>query len=453
MNATTDAEQGSMPTRDRVVLDIGSGYMLKGSTVAQWFDLFRQYARQSPTEIVIPAVGYAGPLFDSQVQSAPAFLGSKDPFRRWVADAREAVGPAGVVWGKVVVHGGFLGLPHLFLRNQFSNELDQVCIVNPIVQEIFSVLTNEILDHGVDGVVFDLTDSAPNAGSNVFDETSIHCFCDSCQPKMRQQGFNLPPMRFAGPSNPLGLTLKNSESGTAHIDPTREMLLNRDYDGLVRVASSRGFVTDALGDPFDAARVVLDYCEARGRVQAEAIRVLSKPAQDHGKRSAALAGSVDFDQSQQFTLDHLLSASAVDEVWVPDAPVTAAGDGVLLCYTGSRATYNLNAFFEVLETANDIIGSFGIDSFLKRLLRVSRRVSTGNGLSPAAVFAARLSPQYSGVVGCPLFEREHRRIVEDLTSDVTGQVLPSQVLEQFRIAAGPSALAAGDASGPDFDAE
>ena len=303
------------------------------------------------------------------------------------------------------------------------------------------MLSEEILAHGVDGIVFDMTDAFPNAGIAQLDFVSLHCFCRSCREAMRGHGFALDAQQFIGSDNPLGLVLRRDDDGTAHIDPSIEMLRTRDAGALLAVAASRGFVQEDVADPLRLAHEVIRYCDARSSVTADAVRVLTHTAKEQSRRSAAIIGSVDFDQSQQVTLDHLVRGPSADEFWLPDV-IAADTNGVpLLCYLGSRSSYYLNNFFEILESANDIIGKAGVDVFLRALMSTSKKVSGANELSPASIFSAGLSPQYAGVVGVPLFEREHRQLVEDLTSDVTGQVLPQSVLEQFRIAAGPSALA------------
>jgi hypothetical protein len=239
------------------------------------------------------------------------------------------------------------------------------------------------------------------------------------------------------------LVLKTGDDGTAHIDPTSLMIKSRDAGALLTLALARGFVEPADEDALRAAHQVIAYCDARASVTADALRALTRVVKDGSRRSAAIIGSVHFDQSQQTTLDHLARGPAADEYWVSDALEDMGSDVPLLCYLGTRSTYYLNSFFELLETANEFIGGLGVEHFLQRILSTSKGVSRSNELSPASVFSCLRSPQYRGVVGVPLFEREHRKLVEDLTTDVTGQVLPNSVLEQFRIAAGPAALADG----------
>ena len=425
-------------------MDIGGAYMLKTSTVSKWHERFTRYARKTPTEICLPAVGWTGPMFDSSVQPPPVFLETSDPLRRWVSDARELVGSNGTIWAKVVIEGGFLKQSHLFLQNQFGIHLSQVCIGNPTVQAIMEVLVAEILDRGVDGIVFDITDIYPNSGSTGLNDVSVHCFCDFCKKNMRAAGFPLEPSDFIGSSSVMRVVLRNTETGTSHIDPTSEIIKLRDATALLEQARVRDFVDPDDAEAPHAAERALEYCDARASVTADGLKALSRVVRSRGKRSAAILGSVNFDQSQQVTLEHLGREPAVDEVWVDDAAETMGDSIPLLCYLAGRSSYYLNSFFEFLETPDDLLGVVGMDGFLERLQESLNRAARMNELSPASVFVGDISPQYQGVVGVPVFQEEHLELVEDLTKNVTGQVLPRAVLERFRIAAGPAALSSTD---------
>src|SRR5207248_2732324 len=144
---------------------------------------------------------------------------------------------------------------------------------------------------------------------------------------------------------------------------------------------------------------------ARASVIAATIRTLTKPCRDAKKLSAVILGTVNFDQSQQCSFPVLARTGSADEYWVSDAPLAMAGIAPLLNYLGSRSSYYLNSFFEIVETANDYLArAGGLDGFLQRLLSVSDKVSSSNTLSPASAYASLKSPQYEGLVGVPLFE-------------------------------------------------
>lgn len=424
----------------RTVLDIGGAYMLKTASVSKWHERFTRYARRTPTEICLPAIGWAGPFFDSSVQPPPAFLETSDPLRRWVSDARDLLGSKGTIWAKVMIDGGFLKHSHLFLKNQFGMHLSQVCLANPTVQSVMEVLISEIFDRGVDGIVFDVTDCYPNSNSTALNDVSIHCFCGFCQDQMRTAGFPLEAGEFIGPSSLMRVVLRSSETGTSHIDPSGEVIKLRDATALLEQARVRDFVDASDEEALRAAERALEYCDARASVTASGVRALGRAVRAHDRRAAAILGSVNFDQSQQVTLDHLSADPAVDEVWVDDA-AESMGDALpLLCYMASRSSYYLNDFFELLEKPDELLGVVGMDGFLRRLQESLNRASRMNELSPASVFVGGLSPQYQGVVGVPVFQDEHLELVESLTRDVTGQGLPREVLDMFRLAAGPAAV-------------
>lgn len=427
---------------NRLILDLGFALMHQTYPVAEWSRRFRQYARRTPSEIVLPAVSFTGPAYDSAVQPPPKSLGSADPLKGWVAASREALGPDSFLWAKIIFDLQFLDTEHLTLRNQFGTPSGQCCPSNPIVQKVVRTFVQELAQHGVDGVVFDLSDCLPSAGAEGLNdgEVSATCFCKYCIDLLEQQGFRDPQGSFLGEHSHFRLALKPGRDGTSHLDPTQEMIDDRDVATLLAQSRSRGFVDESVLWEEKAKRH-LEYCDARSRVVAESMRNYTQECNDLGLRSAAILSSVNYDQSQQTTLTALRREEAFGEYWVPDASESYAGSGDLVCYLGARSTYFVNSFFELVETANEYIANRGVEHFLQRLLHFSKQWSIGNRLSPASVFASELSDQYEGCVGIPLFEEEHQRLVALLTEGVTGEVLPEQIQEQFRIAAGPSALA------------
>jgi hypothetical protein len=409
--------------------------MLRHQPLSQWVERFKQHGRMTPTDIVLPAVGYTGPTFSSRLQPAPTGLGSGDPFRRWVAEAREFLGDRTTVWANVILDFTFLESEHLTVCNQYGDHLSQTCITNPVSQAILGEVLEEVLDSGVDGLVLDAVDILPNAQVRNMADVSVTCFCDSCLDALRENGFNSRLDRFMGLSSIFSLVLKTTETGTDHIDPSRELIEQRDARTLVSTALARGFVNGEEGELLDRATALLQYCEARGKVTASSLRKLTSVCQAKERRSAVILGSVQFDQSQQVTVEDISLANAADEVWVCDAGSSKTYDIPLLCYLAARSSYSINAFFEVVETANEVITSASLDSFLGRLAHTSKRLGA-NRFTAASAYVAHHSPNYVGFVGVPLFQDDHLAIVESLTTEVTGGALPTHILDQFRIAAG-----------------
>ncbi|MFF8290824.1 hypothetical protein ACF068_16575 [Streptomyces sp. NPDC016309] len=409
--------------------------------MSYWVERYRQYVRRSPTEICLPAIVRSGPAFESVVQPPQASLGVSDPLAQWIAEAREAVGPNGVIWGRVLLHFGFTGSEYLFIKDQYDTPGDQICITNRVAQQVVAQMVSEVLDRGVDGIVLDAVNLLPNAGSNILDsnEISVSCFCDHCVTGLRERGFQVRHSDFMGPRNKMRIVLHNTPTGTDHIDPTHDTLRTRDHDRLLSHARARRFVPPDE-DWREESIALIKYLEARGRLVWESFRALTEPCKGR-VRTAVILGSVDYDQSQQVTAEMMMNSGAVEEIWVPDAKVNVTPPSTLLCYQATRSSYYSNSLFATLERANEIIVAFGIEKFLELLLAHSKSWSSANKLSPASVYSSSIAPQYSGSVGMPLFEHEHRKLVEDATLRVTGAVLPEALLEQFRIAAGPATLA------------
>ena len=55
----------------RAVCLIPSGEMLRLKPVKHWLKRFSDFTRRSATEVVLPAVGFSGPLYDSKVHPFP----------------------------------------------------------------------------------------------------------------------------------------------------------------------------------------------------------------------------------------------------------------------------------------------------------------------------------------------------------------------------------------------
>ncbi|WP_329400064.1 hypothetical protein [Streptomyces melanogenes] len=437
----TETSSGAPEGTERLILDIPSTVMLQDSNVAYWVERYRQYARRTPTEICLPAIVRSGPAFESIVQPPQASLGSVDPLGQWVAEAREALGPDVTIWGRVLLHFGFTASEFLFIRDQYNEPGEQICITNKIARQIVAKMVTEVLDHGVDGIVLDAVNILPSAGSSLLgdNEISVSCFCDHCVSGLRERGFRVKWSDFTGPRNRMRIVLHNTATGTDHIDPTHETIRTRDHERLLSHARARKFL--APDEEWrEEAISLIQYLEARGRLVWESFRALTEPCKGRAK-SAVILGSVDYDQSQQVTAAMMANSGAVDEIWVPDAKIGTPEDSSLLCYLASRSSYYANALFATLERANELIVAFGIEEFLEVLLSQSKAWSSANKLSPASVYSSSISPQYRGNVSIPLFQHEHRKLVEDATLRLTGSVLPERLLEQFRIAAGPASLA------------
>jgi len=418
----------------RAILDLPSYELLRLKPVGHWIERFKSFTRRNPTEVALPGVGFAGPLYDSSVHPYPEKLESSNLLPVWVHDAREGLGEGAVVWASILVECGFLDNQSLWLRTQYGQELEQVCLVNPVVQAILKHFVTEIIESaGVDGIVLDVTDAYPNSGAKGMTGINGTCFCEFCKEALKLKGFDEPVEAFIGDQGLLRFVLRVGDEGAAHIDPTQEWIDQRDARALIAVAKSRGFVS---GDTLDAeATRLLRYFAARVQMTADCIRSVFTACRDAGKRSAVILGSADADLSQLVTLQALDRAKAADEYWLPDAPQRARNStgAQAVQFLAGRSTYMFNAFFEGVEKGDERVLLMGPQEFLARLLNTSKTLMA-NQLSPGSVFTVGLLDQYAGFAGVPFHKEDHLEVVTRLFREVTGQVLPDSILKSFQIA-------------------
>jgi hypothetical protein len=138
--------------------------------------------------------------------------------------------------------------------------------------------------------------------------------------------------------------------------------------------------------------------------------------------------------SQMVNLAVMDRLKACDEYWLPDAPERSAigGDWQAIQFLFTRSTYYVNAFFEIVEDANNWAIALGPEKFLQILLNKSKSLR-GNNLNAGGAYVCGKLPQYSGFAGVPLGSDDHLAIIARLSTEVTGTVLPERLLNQFRI--------------------
>jgi hypothetical protein len=69
---------------------------------------------------------------------------------------------------------------------------------------------------------------------------------------------------------------------------------------------------------------------------------------------------------------------------------------------------------------------------LKALQFKSKRLGA-NKMFPGAAYVVDKLDQYTGFVGVPLGREDHLQIIERLTTEITGSVLPQGLMDKFRI--------------------
>ncbi|GAA3860821.1 hypothetical protein GCM10022243_28730 [Saccharothrix violaceirubra] len=417
----------------RAICHIPSGEMLRLQPVSHWLGRFSEFARRSATEIVLPAVGFQGPLFQSEVHSVPAAYRGTNHLTKWVRDSRESLGEGGVVWANVIIDGEFLRNELIWQRNQYGAPLAQVCIQHPVAQATFRKMISEVIALGVDGIVVDVTDAYPNSGSADYSGISAHCFCDYCMDALALKGFHEPKRAFIGDDSFIRLGLRLDDDGAAHIDPPQSWIDERDTDSLIAYALARRFVTgEPAAHQADALRMY-SYLAARVAVTAEAVRSLLLPCREENIRTAVVMGTAACDWSQMVTLPAMDTAKAADEYWLPDAPDRdhSPGEWRAVQFLAGRSTYYFNLFFQRVEDVQDRMSTLGVDTFIRRLEAASKRLQA-NRLSSGAAFTASLLNQFEGFVGIPLGRQDRLELVGRLTREMTDVAPHHEALTRFR---------------------
>jgi len=421
----------------RAACVISSGFMLTMHPVKHWIDRFRESTRRSPTEIVLPGVGYNGPTYDSSIHAHPPFLRHNYLLPDWIREAREQLGEDAVIWVSIHPDLGFMHNESLWLRNQYFDVLQQSCINNPVTRSVIHDFMDEISEAGgINGITFDVTDAYPNSGAAGYQGLMSHCFCDFCTRDMREHGFKDPPSVFVGDKGiqRLVLNIDMETGGTAHIDPPQSWIDQRDVQSLMAFSLARGFVSHTDSHLEREAAKLLQYLDARTKVTAEAVRSVLNKCRENNIRSAVILSSASIDMSQMVNLAALDRVKAADEYWLPDAPDKTAlpGDWQALQFLSSRSSYYINAFFEFVEQADENAIQAGPERFLQLLLDRSKSLR-GNKLGIGAAYVVDKLKQYAGFAGVPFRSDDHLAIVSRLSQEVTGTVLPREVLDSFRI--------------------
>lgn len=423
--------------KKRSVCFIPSGEGLRQFPVEHWIQSFSDFTRRTPGEIVLPAVGFSGPFFDSALHPCPSVYDRNYRLPDWIRAAREKLGEEVVVWASIIVECGFFDNEAICIQNQYMDNLGQICLTNPVAQEVLSELMREIIAiGGVDGIALDITDIYPNSGATGLAGISASCFCDHCVKALGVNGFREQRESFMGEESFLRLVLKLEKGeGAAHIDPTQDWIDQMDAKSLVSYALARGFVAGDRATIEKEATRLLKYFGARVKVTSDSLKAILATCKETDTRTALVLGSADADLSQLATLAGLDRANAASEYWLPDAPdrATRGGSWRALQMLAGRSTYYVNAFFETVEKAQERILHLGERDFLQDLLRTSKRLMS-NKIGAGSAYIVDKLPQYDGFVGIPIGTDDHLAIVKRLATEVTGAVLPQEVLEQFRIA-------------------
>lgn len=423
----------------RAILHIPHTEMLVLKSIQEWMNLFadNRHARNTPTEVVLPAVTLGGPSFQSVVQPYPSYLEPPKnsrtgthirPFKLlgdWVEDCRE-IDSNLKVWACINAVYGFLSNEFTHVVNQRSATLDDnMCLTNPVIHHMTDDLIEEILEFNVDGFVFDITDIYPQTGSNNAIDVDNTCFCSHCMRALEEEGFHHDFEVFLGETNPFRLVLQVTDSGTANIPVNLEW--SPSY--LVKLSHERGFITDKSTEIEKEAQFLLDYMKARSNVVAKSIKRICEKARENEKNTAVIMGDYVVDLSTMTDIPTLQRIGAVGEYWCPSIDSNYVRETkVQVCsYLWSRGTYSVNAFFETFEAADTIVAIQGVEALLGRLQNRAKRL-LGTRLQPGNVYAVSRSDEYVGYIGIPLDRQETISLVQLLSQRIVGSVLPDEII-------------------------
>lgn len=418
----------------RAILHIPHSEMLVTHPFRYWVERFENTSRIRPTEIALPAVGYLGPSFASRVHGFPSTLKHGNLLADWVQQARDVLGADIPIWASIVPAYPFLEVETVMITDQYGIRFDsQACIANPTVQKITDVFLAELIEIGIHGVAFDLTDIFPNSGSNVINnQIQNTCFCPHCLRQLESAGWKQRQRPFLGKGNISRFVLRLTPTGADHISPRHEWIRDTDAAALVQFSEARGFVDETSASIEDAEHI-LRYLAARGQVTANAVRRLGMPARAHGIKVAAMLGDANFDMTQCTDVASLFSAESASEFWLPsiDSETVQTKGIVAVQYLCGRGPYTLDAFFEQIGKADQSIASSGVEGFIARILRMSRIMLQANRLTAGAAFTVEWADEYSGFVGTPIGRDDAIMYIERLTSGTLGQIVPRKVIDQI----------------------
>jgi len=403
--------------------------LLSMRPLGEWARIFEQLSGRPPTEVVLPAVELDGPTFPTEIEILDELDGKI--LGDWVGEARALPGIE-KVWGTINATYPFLeGAEDLMVTDQFGITLDaNVCIANPVIQELTDRLIADGLSQGLDGIALDITDIYPNSGSNVTNEIQDTCFCRHCTRQLAELGFDVRPDQFTGRKNPFRLVLKITETGTDNIPIRTEWLDERQAERLYEVSRAREFVRPDEATALSDAGLLLDYVDARRHAVARSVRRLAQVAKESGRATAVILGESNLDLTTMSDLATLHSEKAVDEYWLPEARVSLPTPAPTLCrFLTSRGTYNVNTYFETFTDGPVWLANRGPE-FVIRQIAIRHRKTQGIRLTRGHALATNLSQEYAGFVGIPLTAEDFRETTRALLEKVLGPVVPrNQLME------------------------
>lgn len=426
----------------RAIMFIPHHSLLEQQSLSEWARGFEQITGCPPTEIALPAIELEGPTFPTEAHTMPGDLGGKT-LADWVGETHALPGIQ-KVWGIFNVVYAFLeGAEDLMVTDQYGITLDNnACITNPVVQSLTDRLMEDALNEGLDGIALDLTDVYPQSGSNVTNQIQDTCFCKHCIQQFRNWDFDLRPDQFTGKKNPFRLVLKMTETGTDNIPIRTDWLEECQADRLVTFSQARQFITPEDANAMEDATFLLNYVDVRRHAVAQSAKRLTAMARERGKATAAILGESNLDLTTMTDLCTVHDEQVADEYWLPEVRVLLPSPSPTLCrFMASRATYGVNAFFEIFREGPSWLATRGPD-FVIRQVALRKRRTMGVRLTRASVFTTSLSQEYAGFIGIPLRPEDFQELTRKVLERILAPVVPRETLRELT-----SALAAGGLPG------
>nr|VFK36779.1 MAG: hypothetical protein BECKSD772F_GA0070984_100528 [Candidatus Kentron sp. SD]VFK40393.1 MAG: hypothetical protein BECKSD772E_GA0070983_100628 [Candidatus Kentron sp. SD]VFK78336.1 MAG: hypothetical protein BECKSD772D_GA0070982_101212 [Candidatus Kentron sp. SD] len=345
--------------------------VLEFLTPKECIDAFQQDWGDADTQqaVCLPLIGIDGVAFPNELCGATmvrAKTGSdRAPAKKSLGQiASEFAGMGAKLYLYVCPSMEFLQIEACHVLDIRNSGSPSACVHKEKTQEIMKYLIGAGLDHvqealgeheaRIQGLAIDITDLWGMGGKD--EKLYPTCFCEECRAYLEEQGVALE--QFETYPNPWNLALEVSDSGISYMDN-----LSRDESpASIRGKSAlRGFgaAFGSEAEKLGAADALMKYMVARhGMVEAflssifEEAKVYPSENEERSLRKIAVCEGGDYDWTAG-VFPPSLSGKIIDELWLDPADKLPSIPLPHKMFMWRRATYFLNAFFEMLSNAAD----------------------------------------------------------------------------------------------------
>nr|VFK12015.1 MAG: hypothetical protein BECKLPF1236A_GA0070988_1006314 [Candidatus Kentron sp. LPFa]VFK28028.1 MAG: hypothetical protein BECKLPF1236C_GA0070990_1005614 [Candidatus Kentron sp. LPFa] len=339
-------------------------------TPAECIAAFRQgwSDANTPQAVCLPLIGIDGVAFPNDLSDAGMVRAKTGPGREQTKSlgqiAREFADMKMNLYLYICPSMEFLQIEACHVLDIRNSGSPSACVHKEKTQEIMKYLIGAGLDHvqealgeheaRIQGLAIDITDLWGMGG----EEGKLYptCFCEECRAYLEQEGVELE--QFETYPNPWNLALKVSDSGISYMDN-----LSRDETSASICGKSalRGFgaVFGSEPEKRSAADALMKYMVARhGMVESflfsvfKEAKVYLSEDKEHSLRKIAVCEGSDYDWTAG-VFPPSLSGKIIDELWLDPADKLPSIPLPHKMFMWRRATYFLNAFFDMLSNAAD----------------------------------------------------------------------------------------------------